>query len=295
MENDLDILILIKILTVTLSILVIASFLLKAYPENLNILSNIKTTISGFLANFFDTLGIGSFAIIVALRKVFNLMPDDVKLIGTLNIQGILPTALQALIFLHFIDVDLTTLIVACTLVSLGGFLSGFITVRVSKILVIKIMLFLFTLTGVIILLSQLGIITPNTSGNHGIFGHNLWLFGALMFCAGLLPAFGIGFYVLVQIFIFLFGANQAIAFPIMATACAFQMPITAIPFIAKKKFYTKSSILLMLGGIIGVIIAAPLVSYTNPYYLKWILLCTIIYNIIALAKKFSTTKNAMI
>jgi hypothetical protein len=78
----------------------------------------IKLAFTGFIANFADTLGIGSFAIIVGFSKLWNLTEDD-KLPSMLNIEAITPTTLQALFFLSIINVDtitLITLIITCTI-----------------------------------------------------------------------------------------------------------------------------------------------------------------------------------
>jgi uncharacterized membrane protein YfcA len=282
-----DILNLIKLAAIVLTVFILTWFLLskKDHNEHLPISARIQTGVIGFMANFFDTFGIGSFATIVALRRMFGLMPDDVRLIGSMNLQAVLPTILQSLIFLHFIDVDLVTLAVACSMITLGGFLSGFIAINISKGRVRKIMLVAFCLTGVILLLSQLGLL-PITGSENGLTGYKLALFSLLMLFAGFLPAFGVGYYSLVQISIVLFGVNPLIAFPIMTTASAFQMPVTTVPFLIKKKFYKQSSLILMLTGAIGVALAAPLIAHVNSYYLKWILVIIIGYNILILSKR---------
>ena len=87
----------------------------------------------------------------------------------------------------------------------------------------------------------------------HGLTGYRLAIFAGFMFISGLLPAFGVGYYSLVQVFIFIVGASPIIAFPIMATASAFQMPATAVPFILKRKFYFKSALILMIAGLLNV------------------------------------------
>jgi len=117
------------------------------------------------------------------------------------------------------------------------------------------------------------------------ISGVKLIIFAIFMLLAGALPAFGVGYYSLVQISIFMLGVNPIIAFPVMTTASAFQMPLTAVPFILKKKFYFKSTLILAITGAIGVMLAAPLISMINSYTLKWILLVIVIYNIVTLTK----------
>jgi hypothetical protein len=59
----------------------------------------------GLVTNFFDTLGIGSFAPTTAIFKFFKMVPD--RLIpGTLNVGHTLPTITQAFIYTVAIEVD---------------------------------------------------------------------------------------------------------------------------------------------------------------------------------------------
>src|ERR1700733_10027748 len=64
----------------------------------------------GAVTNFFDTLGVGSFAPTVSLFKFFKLVPDE-KIPGTLNVGHALPTITEAVIFILIISVDPLTLI----------------------------------------------------------------------------------------------------------------------------------------------------------------------------------------
>ena len=63
----------------------------------------------GFLANFFDALGIGSFATTTAAIKLGRLT-DDGNIPGTLNVGHALPTILQGALFLAIIEVDRLTM-----------------------------------------------------------------------------------------------------------------------------------------------------------------------------------------
>lgn len=53
----------------------------------------------GFITNFFDTLGVGSFAPTTSIYKLLRLVPDE-RIPGTLNAEHALPTVTQALIFI---------------------------------------------------------------------------------------------------------------------------------------------------------------------------------------------------
>lgn len=64
----------------------------------------------GFLVNFLDALGIGSFAPLTALLRGFKQIQDRV-IPGTLNVFCTLPVAAEAFIFITVIEVDIATLI----------------------------------------------------------------------------------------------------------------------------------------------------------------------------------------
>src|SRR5688572_12938407 len=55
-------------------------------------------TAIGFVTNFFDTLGIGSFATTTAIVRPLRAVPDQ-HIPGTLNVGHTLPTFAQALIY----------------------------------------------------------------------------------------------------------------------------------------------------------------------------------------------------
>jgi len=278
-------LVIIKAVAILLTILVLIWFFLNKHSEQLSPLTQIKIAFIGMISNFLDTIGIGSFAVIVAMRSLLGVMHDDVRLIGTMNIQAMVTALIQALIFLHFVPLDIVTLLVSIVMISLGGFLSGLIAVRIDKKLVHRIMLVAFIITGVLLFLSQLNILEIGGTGT-AIRGTRLVIFAIFMLVSGTLPAFGVGYYSLIKASIFLFGVNPIVAFPIMASASAFQMPVTSVTFISKGKFYFKSTIILAVFGTLGVFMAAPIITAVNTYTLKWILLGIVIYNIFILAKK---------
>ena len=79
---------------------------------------------TGFVTNFFDTLGIGSFAPTTAIFKFFKMVPD--RLIpGTLNVGHTLPTIAQAFIYTAVIEVDTTTLILMIVAAVAGAWLGA--------------------------------------------------------------------------------------------------------------------------------------------------------------------------
>src|SRR5262245_38426643 len=66
-------------------------------------------TFIGFITNFFDTLGIGSFATTTTLYRLRNIVPDEL-IPGTLNVGHTLPTIAQAFIYMGLVEVEIKTL-----------------------------------------------------------------------------------------------------------------------------------------------------------------------------------------
>ena len=64
----------------------------------------IDRLLLGFITNFFDTLGIGSFAPTTAAFRARRLMSDEL-IPGTLNVGHTPPTIVQAIIYITAIAV----------------------------------------------------------------------------------------------------------------------------------------------------------------------------------------------
>src|SRR6476660_7483932 len=77
-----------------------------------------------FVANFFDTLGIGSYATTTSMAKLWKVIPDE-KIPGTLNVGYVMATVVQAVIFMTIIEVDFLTLISIIGAAVLGAFLGA--------------------------------------------------------------------------------------------------------------------------------------------------------------------------
>jgi uncharacterized membrane protein YfcA len=86
----------------------------------------------GFVTNFFDTLGIGSFAPATAYFKLRARMPDE-EIPGTLNTGQALPTVAQALIFIATVSVDLLTLVSMILAAVVGAWLGVGLVSRLSR------------------------------------------------------------------------------------------------------------------------------------------------------------------
>src|SRR4051812_47541759 len=84
---------------------------------------------TGFVTNFFDTLGIGSFATTTAIFRQWKMVPDE-RIPGTLNVGHTLPTIAQAFIFTSLVPVDGRTLIGMIAAAILGAWLGAGVVSR---------------------------------------------------------------------------------------------------------------------------------------------------------------------
>lgn len=268
-----------------------ATFLQRANLAILPRALKIKLAISGFIANVADTIGVGSFAVLVALDKHWQLV-DDQELPGTLNAQSPLPAMAQALFFLQAVHVDISTLLALIVSASLGGFLGGFIVANLDKHRVQRLMFFGYLSIALMILASKLGVLPV---GGDLMALHGAWLFAGMlgMFISGVLPAIGVGAYAPIQVILFLLGMSPLAAYPIMTASAAIQQSVAAYAFLRRRQVALKASCIIGLAGIFGVFIAAPLVTYINADELRWLLLAVVLYNVFMLKKSIDDQQLA--
>src|SRR5690242_725821 len=83
----------------------------------------------GFVTNFFDALGIGSFATTTSLFKLWRVVPDE-DIPGTLNVGLTIPGVVEAFIFISIVSVDPTTLVLMIVAAVAGAWLGSGIVAR---------------------------------------------------------------------------------------------------------------------------------------------------------------------
>ena len=84
-----------------------------------------ESVILGAVTNFFDTLGIGSFAPTTAWLRFRRLTPDS-HIPATLNVGHALPTIVQSAVFLVLLGVHVDPmLLVSCIAAAIAGALVG--------------------------------------------------------------------------------------------------------------------------------------------------------------------------
>ena len=230
----------------------------------------------GFVTNFFDTLGIGSFATTTSLYKLKSLVRDEL-IPGTLNVGHTLPTIAQAFIYVAVIEVDMTTLVAMIAASMLGTWLgAGVVAGWPRRNVQIGMGLALLVAAG-LMLSSQLGL-TPGGGEALGLTGTLLIIGIVGNFVLGALMSLGIGLYGPCLILISLLGMNPKAAFPIMMGSCAFLMPVASARFVRKRSFDLRAAIGLAIGGIPAVLIAAFIVKGLPLAYVRWLVVIVVVY-----------------
>ena len=225
----------------------------------------------GFIANFFDALGVGSFAIITSIVRFFKLT-DDRTLPGTLNVSCTIPTALEAIIFLTVIKVDKVTLILMVMAAVIGAIIGADIVSKFD-IRKVRIGMGLALIVVAIIMLSGLLHLMPVGGTAEGLTGIKLMIAIGCNFILGALMQLGIGLYAPCMALIYALGMNPLAAFPIMMCSCAFLMPAGSAEFVKKEAYDRKASIAITLFGSVGVLFAGLIVKSLPLGIVKWLVL----------------------
>jgi uncharacterized membrane protein YfcA len=245
-----------------------------------SVLEPVKTTplraFIGFITNFFDTLGIGSFATTTAMFKLWRQVPDE-KVPGTLNVGHTLPTITEACIYITIVQVDITTLLIMIAAAVLGAwFGAGVVSHWPRRTIQISMGLALMAAAG-LMLMAQFNLF-PLGGSSLGLKGVMLYAGAAGNFALGALMTIGIGLYAPCMVLVYLLGMQPLAAFPIMMGSCAFLMPVGSIQFIRNERYSMGAALGLTLGGLPGVLLAAYLVKQIPLEYIRWLVVLVVVY-----------------
>ena len=230
----------------------------------------------GFITNFFDTLGIGSFAPTTAYFKLRARMPDE-EIPGTLNAGQALPTMTQALIFIATVSVDLTTLVSMILAAVLGAWLGVGLVARLSRRAIQLGMGGSLLCAAALFLAANLHWM-PGGGEALGLSGSRLIVAVAANALLGALMMLGVGLYAPCLILVSLLGMSPLAAFPIMMGSCGLLMPIGGARFVRSGRYNLGAALGLALGGIPGVLVAAYIVKSLPIVWLRWLVLAVVVY-----------------
>ncbi|NMM62614.1 TSUP family transporter [Clostridium sp. P21] len=264
---------------------------MKHYNQNtLGNESFITSGLIGAVANFFDTLGIGSFAIETSLFKNFKLVGDK-KLPGTLNVGATIPTIVEALIFLTVVQVEPITLVSMLLAAVAGAVVGASIISKLNEKAVQAAMGIALICIALLMIAGQLKLF-PVGGDAIGLTGGKLIIGIIGNFIFGALNTLGIGLYAPCMALVFALGMSPKVAYPIMMASCAILLPFASVKFVKEEAHAPKTSLAVNIMGPIGVFIAAYFVKSLPLDILKWIVVAVVLYTSFIMFKSFKSNKN---
>lgn len=260
----------------------------KAKRENrLEDESCVKAGIAGMIGNFFDTLGVSSFAVIIAMGKVMKMKFKDKELPAMLNVSCAIPNITEALIFLTAIEVDPTTLVSMLIAAGMGSYIGAGIVEKLDeKKIQLAMGIALFITATVIFMGLPLVNLLPVGGSSIGLSGSKLFIGVTLNFIYGALMTAGIGLYAPCMATTYILGMSPKCAFPIMMGSCAVLMPIASTRFIKDGHYPRKTSIWITIGGVVGVFAAAYIFNAMPMNMVKVLCVFVIYYTSYGMLKK---------
>jgi uncharacterized membrane protein YfcA len=237
----------------------------------------------GFVTNFFDTLGIGSFAPTTAIFRLLRLVPDEL-IPGTLLVGHALPVVTQALFFVSAVSVDPLQMTLLIVVGVAGGWLGAGVVASLSRRAVQLGMGCALLIAATFMVLGMLGRVPAG--GTALELGPQAFVVAlTINFALGALLTLGIGNYAPSLIMFSLLGMDPRAAFPIMMGTGAFVATIAGVRFITSGRFHGRAALGLTIGGIPAVIIAAWLVQSLPLGALRWLVLVVVSYAAVTLLR----------
>jgi uncharacterized membrane protein YfcA len=247
----------------------------------------------GFVTNFFDTLGIGSFATTTAMFRAWKLVPDE-QIPGTLNVGHVMPTVIQAIIYTQLVEVDFLTLALLIGAACAGAWLGAGLVAGLPR-RGVQLGMGTALIGAATIMLLQLVGAVPGGGNALALDGVKMAIGVGGNFVLGALMTIGIGLYAPCMILISLLGMNPTAAFPIMMGSCAFLMPVGSLQFVRKDAYNLRASIGLMLGGPLAVLIAAFIVKSLPLFYVRWLVVGVVIYTASTMLQAAAVERRAAV
>jgi uncharacterized membrane protein YfcA len=246
----------------------------------------------GFITNFFDTLGIGSFATTTSLFRLWRVVNDRI-IPGTLNVGHVPPTITQAFIYIAIVSVDVVTLTLMIGAAVAGAWLGAGVVASWSRTKVQFGMGLCLLGAATLMLMTQLQLF-PGGGEAVALSGLKLGIGLAGNFMLGALMTLGIGLYGPCLILISLLGMAPTTAFPIMMGACSFLMPVASARFVKAEAYHPQASLGLGLGGVPAVLIAAFIVKSLPLSAVRWLVVIVVVYTATALLRAAAQERRAL-
>jgi uncharacterized membrane protein YfcA len=262
---------------IILATLVFTVVLLKAAIER-RAGPTLESLVLGAIVNFFDTLGIGSFAPTTAWLKFRKLVPD--RLIPPTILVGLtIGAVVESIIFLLKLGVRVDpVLLVGCIVACTTGGLIGAPLVHRTRVWIVQLIVAVgLTLAAIAYAMTNLNLFPGGGMAASLPIGLTIAAIAA-NFAFGVLLNYGVGNYAPTLVVLSLIGMNPRLCFPIMAGAAALMGSTAGIRHINTGNLDLRVVIGLTIAGIPAVLVAAYLVVTMPLALLRWLVLVVVLY-----------------
>jgi hypothetical protein len=232
----------------------------------------------GLVVNFFDTLGIGSFAPTTAWLKFRRLVPD--RLIPPTMVTGLTPPAMaQSIIFLILLGVLVDpVLLFGCATATMAGGIVGAPLVTRARVWIVQLTVAIgLALAAGAYAMTNLHLF-PGGGTATGLPIVPTIVAIAASFGFGILANFGVGNYAPTLVMLSLMGMDPRLCFPIMATGGSLMGAGAGVRHIAIGQIDLRIVLGLAIGGIPAVLVAAFLVKEMPLEILRWLVFVVVVY-----------------
>jgi uncharacterized membrane protein YfcA len=238
----------------------------------------LETLALGAIVNFFDTLGIGSFAPTTAWLKFRKLVPD--RLIPPTILVGLtIGAVVESIIFLLRLGVQVDpVLLVGCILACTTGGLIGAPLVHRTRVWIVQLIVAVgLTLAAIAYAMTNLHWMPGGGTASSLSLALTIVAIVA-NFGFGVLLNYGVGNYAPTLVVLSLMGMNPRLCFPIMAGAAALMGASAGIRHINTGNLDLRVVVGLTVAGIPAVFVAAYLVVSMPLEVLRWLVLVVVLY-----------------
>lgn len=265
------------LIPLALAIMLYAAVLVRSVVVKRTVPS-FEAVILGALTNFFDTLGIGSFAPTMAWFKFRKLVPD--RLIPPTMLVGHTPPSMaQGFIFLILLGVMVEPVLLVGSVIALlmGGLMGAPLVGKVRLWVVQLVVAIALLLAAALYVVNNLDMM-PGGGTATGLPMHLMIVAIIANFIFGLLLNFGVGNYAPTLVMLSLMGMDPRLCFPIMAAGAGLCGAGASIRHIGLGQIDLKIALGLTIGGIPAVFVAAFIVRDMPLDILRWLVAVVVLY-----------------
>jgi len=237
-----------------------------------------EAVVLGAVTNFFDTLGIGSFAPTTAWFKFRKMVPDRLIPPTVLVGQG-LPTMTEAIIFLVLLGVAVDpVLLVGCMMaVFLGGVLGAPLVAK-TRVWMIQLVVSVALIAAAALYIATNLHLMPGGGTATGLPITLTIIAIVANFIFGVLLNYGVGNYAPTLVMLSLMGMDPRLCFPIMAGGAALAVAGAGARHIGIGQINLRIVLGMTLGGIPAVLVAAFIVKSMPLEMLRWMVIVVVVY-----------------